>query len=589
MSDSTTSPAGIPSPTDPAIAAAVARWVAAADPRDPAGALSAVVARVSAANGLDVALAVDGRPVSASPAVAAVRIDDAVLCTAGPWLPGFVREALVAREDRQGEGIHHTAPDVGAALVAIVAGRRPLGDADVVVDPAVGGGVLLLAAAAALDGTRAERVARLRGMDVDPLAVATTRAALSLWAGGAPVRSEALVVGDALVDPWPSGATVVIGNPPFRSQLRDRTVRDAARRRALLSRWPELGGYVDDAAAFLLAAVDHVDDGGVVALIQPASFLATRDGRSVRDRLAREAPPVALWIDGGRRFAASVDTIALVVQKGSPTTTVARFRGVPPRALGARPVPASTSWSPLLVADAPAIDPARMRSGRTLGDVAHLTAGFRDQFYGLRPAVREASTPGSEGGHPVRLITSGLIDPLHCRWGEVPCRFDKRRWDRPTVDPSAVEPSIATWVRDRLVPKLLVASQTRVLEAIVDRRGHMLPCTPVVTVEPLPGAPSLDHLAAALTAPVASLLLLHDAAGTALSPEAMRVSARTLGGLPLPPEGPAWDRAAEAVGRLDDAPSPAAVEQIATLAMAAYGLDDRGDIVKWWHSRRPGR
>ena len=108
---------------------------------------------------------------------------------------------------------------------------------------------------------------------------------------------------------------------------------------------------------------------------------------------------------------------------------------------------------------------------------------------------------------------------------------------------------------DRLVPKLVVASQTKVIEVAVDAAGEMVPCTPVVTVEPFVGAPSLAHLAAALTSPLASLLLLQEAAGSALSAHAMRVSARALGALPLPPEGPDWDAAAAAVEALDGPPT----------------------------------
>ena len=214
-----------------------------------------------------------------------------------------------------------------------------------------------------------------------------------------------------------------------------------------------------------------------------------------------------------------------------------------------------------------------------MADVAHVTAGFRDQFYGLRGAVAEAVE-----GRP-RLITSGLIDPLTIRWGETSCRFDKQTWLEPTVDPTAVDSAIVGWVADRLVPKLMVASQTKVLEVAIDADGDMVPCTPVVTVEPTGDRPSLAHLAAALTSPLASLLLLHEAAGSALSAQAMRVSARALGDLPLPPEGPEWDAAAAAVAALDGAPTQPQLVEIGRLAMAAYGLSERTDIVNWWQSR----
>ena len=63
----------------------------------------------------------------------------------------------------------------------------------------------------------------------------------------------------------------------------------------------------------------------------------------------------------------------------------------------------------------------------TLGDRVRLTANFRDQYYGLVPAV-------AEGGDGPALVTSGLVDPGRCHWGGRPVTFAKRRFHRPTVD-----------------------------------------------------------------------------------------------------------------------------------------------------------
>ena len=45
-------------------------------------------------------------------------------------------------------------------------------------------------------------------------------------------------------------------------------------------------------------------------------------------------------------------------------------------------------------------------------------------------------------------------------------------------------PAVARWARKRQVPKVLVATQTRVLEAVADLDGQMVPVTPTVSVEP---------------------------------------------------------------------------------------------------------
>ena len=138
-----------------------------------------------------------------------------------------------------------------------------------------------------MPGTPFDIVARLHGVDVDPLAVATTRAALSLWAGG-DIALDTVRVGDHLVDdPFAMKRfDLIVGNPPFLSQLRGGTPRSQAQRAALAERWAGVGGYVDDAAAFLLAAVDALADEGTVVLVQPASVLGAVDARSVRERLA---------------------------------------------------------------------------------------------------------------------------------------------------------------------------------------------------------------------------------------------------------------------------------------------------------------
>ncbi|GJM39233.1 MAG: hypothetical protein DHS20C19_26000 [Acidimicrobiales bacterium] len=576
-----TSQPGIPSP-DPVRPALISAWADIGSERDHAAVLAAAVAVVARAMSVDVALEVDGVRVAPDAALLEFEADPLVLSERGPWLPGLLRETLLDRRSRAAGGVHHTAPDVAAAVVDVAAQVRPFGAEDIVLDPAVGGGAFLLAVADRLPGTPAEVIGRLRGVDTDPLAVATSVAAVRLWAGGAPVTEHAFRVGDGLAEAPDERIDWVIGNPPFLAQLRSETVRDRDRHASLRSRWPELGAYTDDAAAFLLAGADLVDPDGVVALVQPASVLSARDAAAVRTRLMADAPLRAIWVDDGRRFDAAVDTVALVLRRGADAGPVARFAGVPPVARGE--VSPGDRWAGLLIEDPAAVlDDDEFSSAGAVGDVATVTAGFRDQFYGLRGAVHD--DPAGE----YRLITSGLIDPLEDRWGTVPCRFDGARWSHPAVRPADVDASIAAWVETRLRPKLLLASQTRTIEVLIDDAGVTVPCTPVVSVEPIDDAPSLAHLAAALSSPVATALLLREAAGSALSGDAMRVSASAIAALPLPVPGAAWDAAAALVTRRMEDETAVTVGEIGDATMAAYGVEGRPDLHKWWHSRLPRR
>lgn len=544
-----------------------------------------MVARVAEARDVEIELRVDGRVIAPSASVAAVAVDADLLIEAGPWLPGLAREAMSAVADRRRGGVHHTSAAMAAELVAIVAEMVPFSSTTVVADPSTGGGAFLLAALEALPGSPSDRLARVVGCDIDPLAVAVTEASLRLWGSGAALPDGAIRVADGL-DPeaFARQPSVVIGNPPFLSQLRDDTARDDTRRAQIRARWPEVARYVDDAAAFLLAGVDAVDDQGVVALVQPSSFLAAGDAAALRARLMDSAPPVGIWVDGERQFVAAVDTVAVIVQTGAVPDAVQRWVGVPAEPLA--PIDAAalgSSWAALLPGGPPPVDLVEMRTHGTVGDVARVTAGFRDQYYGLTEAVHD----DPDGEH--HLVTSGLIDPLVDRWGAASCTFARTRWPHPCVALDRVDPAIASWVSDRLVPKLLLASQTRVLEVMIDRDGTAVPCTPVVSVEPHEGSPSLSHLAAALTAPLISALLVRDAAGSALSRDAVRVAASAIAALPLPQPGPAWDAAAAAVDALEGAPTAAELATIGELASLAYGTDRRGDVFSWWHSRLPRR
>lgn len=110
----------------------------------------------------------------------------------------------------------------------------------------------------------------------------------------------------------------------------------------------------------------------------------------------------------------------------------------------------------------------------------------------LADHVEERST-GARNGHPI--VTVGLIGPAHLRWGRRPVRFAKRRWLRPVATGLPVE-----FVAPRQGPNILVATQTRVLEAVVDQRDDLLPSTPIITIR----AGRLWHVGAALTSPVLS-------------------------------------------------------------------------------------
>ncbi|TYL55717.1 N-6 DNA methylase [Nocardioides sp. BGMRC 2183] len=466
-------------------------------------------------------------------------------------------------EDRRARGAFYTPP----ALVDWVLDRALAGEPRRVLDPACGTGHLLVAAARRLGDVRA-----VWGSDLDPEAVRIARLRLAELDPTVPADEIAarVRVADGLEE-W-TGATfdAVVGNPPFLGQLRRRTA----------GRTGGIAAYTDTSAAFLHVALGLAAPGGVVALVQPLSVLAARDAGPVRTAVADVGAITDLWCSPTPVFAdTTVLTCVPVVRIGATPAT-------DPDAWGALAAPAF--GTPVVTLPA--------RHGR-LRDLADVTADFRDQYYGLRPYVAEIPED-LERERWAPLVTTGLIDPAELRWGHAPTRFARRRYAAPAVDLTALaagpDRALARWARARRVPKVLVAGQGRVIEAVADPEGRLLPSVPVLTVVPHDPDQVWSLLALTLAPPlVASAAARY--LGTGLSAGSVKVSARQLAGLPLPADDGAWKRAAELARSVQSERSGAErrdrLEEVAALMTTAYGLDPQGgagrDVLAWWCARAP--
>jgi hypothetical protein len=479
---------------------------------------------------------------------------------------GEALEAALTHGERR-QGAHYT-PASAADRVAAMALEGARGG-PTVVDPACGGGAMLLAAGRHLvaGGRSADVVAGdlLWGADVDPLAAAVTEAAIALWADGVAPIAGHVVVGDTLHDgraAWPAcprgGFDVVIGNPPFQGQLGRATARSGHAAARLRERYgATVTPYVDTAALFLLLGVDLCDVGGRVALIQPLSTVASRDAGSVRAALAARSRLVDLWAPAEELFAASVHVCVPVLECGAGGE--ADWAG---RLATARGVPA-----------------AALVGSRTVSDLAEVVAGFRDEYYGLVGHVREAGGPAR-----APLVTCGLIGLGSSGWGAKPARFAKQTWRRPEVDMVAARnasPRMGAWLDRVRRPKVVAASQTRVIEAAADREGTWVPSTPAISIVPLDAA-HVDRLVAVLCAPPVAAWASRRAVGTGRSPDAIRVSAGLLAEVPLPRDEHTWAVASDLLAAGE-------IEAFGSAATAMYGLpaDQSAMIERWWTARRP--
>ncbi|TML16533.1 MAG: hypothetical protein E6G39_05630 [Actinobacteria bacterium] len=404
------------------------------------------------------------------------------------------RETLLAPATRRRHGAHYTPYRVARRLSAIALDRLPFSACATICDPAVGGGIFLVAVADELEERGLDRrsaVDRLWAADIDPVSVAVARTALRFWAGGAVAGlDERVVVGDPLScgrAVWPShdGFDLVMGNPPFLNQLQRASSRTRQNSQQLIARFGDAArGYVDSSALFMLAALDLASPDGVVLLIQPQSCLSARDSERVRRVVDEHATLEGLWFCRDRIFGASVRVCAPVIRAGHRAPSpVMRWidRDAVPAAAVTRGVDGGGEWS-ALIGDLLGIPTLSLSGGRTLSDIGcRATSGFRDQFYGFMDATHEVTDRPDE---TTRLVTVGMIDPLGLGWGIRTARFARRDFMAPVVDVGELSASLRAWVDARRGPKLLVATQTKVIEVAVDGRGDCVPLTPVIELRP---------------------------------------------------------------------------------------------------------
>jgi hypothetical protein len=278
-----------------------------------------------------------------------------------------------------------------------------------------------------------------------------------------------------------------------------------------------------------------------------------------------------------------VHTCVPVLRRGARSATT-RVGSADGRVTAVR-IGSGSRWAAALAADRGVPDDGIRASRGTLGLLAAATADFRQHYYGLQGRVHEARG-GRPGGGELALVTVGAIDAARCGWGHVPVRIHGVSFAAPVVRTASIgsDAVLGPWLRSRHVPKVLVASQTRAIEAFVDASGAFLPSTPAITVT-CARAADLWRIGAVLLAPPVAALAWSRHGGAAMSPGALRVSARQLLELPAPGRGAAWNRGARALQRWQGAPADAELRQAFAGAMCdAYGVPvaARPALLAWW-------
>ncbi|MCR4398113.1 MAG: N-6 DNA methylase [Firmicutes bacterium] len=229
----------------------------------------------------------------------------------GPEQWAWALSAAVPGRGTGGRGSVGTPPSL-ARLMCRLAVREMYADPGVptvdsvrVIDPAVGGGVFLIAAASELlavdvaagGGLRCQVNRRVYGVDVDPSYVLVARAVSWLWelesfvgqrcpapAGARVFLADSLLASDQW---WASGPgepgsfDLFVANPPY---IRQELV-SAGEKAALAEKYPGFGGRSDVYARFFVLAARLLKPGGVGVIVTPSSWMDVSYGLRVKQFL----------------------------------------------------------------------------------------------------------------------------------------------------------------------------------------------------------------------------------------------------------------------------------------------------------------
>ncbi|NBR24817.1 MAG: hypothetical protein EBU08_13815 [Micrococcales bacterium] len=186
-----------------------------------------------------------------------------------------------------------------------------------------------------------------------------------------------------------------------------------------------------------------------------------------------------------------------------------------------------------------------------------------------------------------KLITVGKIDLANLSWGHEPTKFAKEAYEFPRVEISRLEPKMLSWATRMARPKILVATQTKIVELFVDDTGILLPSIPIASVFPNEGI-DIWKVAACLASPLVTLYSLSQLAGAGMNAEVLKISARFIITIPLPSKNEEWAQGARFLELAQSASGENKRELLTEFGKvmgAAYQVDEPEKILEWWSAR----
>ncbi|HEY7116115.1 MAG TPA: N-6 DNA methylase [Tepidisphaeraceae bacterium] len=390
-----------------------------------------------------------------------------------------------------------------------------------VLDPACGPGDFLLAARA-----RGVPADCLYGIDIDPDAVERCRTNVGT---SDPARIRAA---DALLDPpeflRPGSFDLVLGNPPYVNGIEGHLSPGLKAR--LRARYPAVRGAADLAHFFLDQASQLVRPGGRIAFVLPRAVLNSPAARGFRADLPPHLRPNLIYAPERHDFFPGAAVFICLLVLGpepicqvstDPEPATAVFRSVR--------IDGHNWWLALNLGMSGAH--ANDVSGRPVSEVFEVSASMTAaDAYDLLPHLYD-----SRDGPGLKLVTTGLIEPGECVWGQRTCRYLRRDYQYPRVRVSdALTRSLAGRAARSRRPKILVAGLARRIEAFLDPDGQSIGAVSTYSIyHPQDDLPALERLLKQLLAPPTTQQLIRHLGGNGLRGQHITLKREFLRKLPL--------------------------------------------------------
>jgi N-6 DNA Methylase len=285
------------------------------------------------------------------------------------------------------------------------------------------------------------------------------------------------------LDHCSGGFDVILGNPPFVNAVEIGVMARSQRLIKFLR--PLVEGSADLAFYFFDRDLQLLHASGRLGLIQPRPLLNSPAGATLRTHLREGFSPNLIYApDQSRFFPAALVFACLLVIGTDQTCRVSRD-----------PDPTSATWTEGTITHSNwwfALE--ELRTGLVLqSSVADVPLAQRFEVFGsmttgeayeLQPFILDVvSLSNLDSCQGSKLVTTGLIDPHQCFWGDRTCRYLGKDYQFPVV---ALDLTMPKSLQRRLLkahrPKIIVAGLTRKLECFLDAQGEFIGAKSTFTI-----------------------------------------------------------------------------------------------------------